>query len=347
MTTLYVREQGARVCRDGERVRVMHGQETLHEAIARDLDQVVIYGNVQVTTQAATLLVQHDVDVVFYSQHGRYKFRFQDSGARYARLRQAQLRLADKPERVLAIAHSIVRGKLENQQRLLHALAEGATAPAALLRRAQTGVQQMAAASARAQTPDELRGFEGKGAAFYFEAMQALVPPAWGFHGRAYYPPPDPWNATLSFGYSLLLKDVNAVVQRVGLDPYVGFFHALEPNRPSLVLDLMEEYRPLVDDVCLRLLAQGKLALANYRRQAGEDRPVEMGPTLLPVLIQAYEQRLEQSTRYAPTGEQTSMRRCLGLQARQMASLILDQVRVYRPMPLSFDGAVAVTPRPS
>lgn len=347
MTTLYVREQGARVCRDGERVRVMHGQETLHEAIARDLDQVVIYGNVQVTTQAATLLVQHDVDVVFYSQHGRYKFRFQDSGARYARLRQAQLRLADKPERVLAIAHSIVRGKLENQQRLLHALAEGATAPAALLRRAQTGVQQMAAASARAQTPDELRGFEGKGAAFYFEAMQALVPPAWGFHGRAYYPPPDPWNATLSFGYSLLLKDVNAVVQRVGLDPYVGFFHALEANRPSLVLDLMEEYRPLVDDICLRLLANGKLPLASYRRQVGEDRPVEMGPNLLPVLIQAYEQRLEQNMRYVLTGEQTSIRRCLGLQARQMASLILDQARVYRPLPLTFEGAAAQASHPS
>ncbi len=337
MTVLYVREQGARIAREGERIRVVRGQEMLHEAAARDLEQVVIYGNVQVTTQAATLLVQHDVDVIFYSSHGRFRFRLLQGGSRYARLRQAQLRLSDDPTATLALAKAVVQGKLENQGHLMEALAEGTGAMAGLApRRALPGIRQMVLESQRARTLDELRGFEGKGAAFYFEAMKTLTPPAWGFHGRAYYPPPDPWNATLSFGYSLLLKDVGAVVQRVGLDPYVGFFHALEANRPSLLLDLMEEFRPLVDDVCLRLLAQGKLPLAEYRQRPSEERPVEMGPALLPVLIEAYEGRLEQQVRYVLTGEQTALRRCLELQARQMAGVILGQRPRYQAMPLVF-----------
>lgn len=332
MTTLYVREQGAHVAREGERIRVMRGQDTLHEAAARDLEQVVIYGNVQVTTQAAALLVQHDVDVIYYSSHGRFRFRLLQSGSRYARLRQVQLRLSDDPAATLVMAQAVVRGKLENQARLLQGLAEGKPA----LQRALPGIRQMTAGSAQSRTLDELRGFEGKGAAFYFEAMKTLIPPAWGFHGRAYYPPPDPWNATLSFGYSLLLKDVGAAVQMVGLDPYVGFFHALEANRPSLLLDLMEEFRPLVDGVCLGLLAQAKLPLAEYRQRTGEERPVEMGPALLPVLIEAYEQRLEEKERYVLSGEQTALRRCLELQVRQMAALVLGQARSYRPLVLSF-----------
>lgn len=334
MTTLYVREQGARVVREGERIRVMRGQETLHEAAVRELEQVVVYGNVQVTTQAATLLVQQDVDVVFYSSHGRFRFRLLQGGSRYARLRQAQLRLRDDAAATLATAQAVVRGKLENQGRLLEALAKEKPA----LSRALPGIRQMAVGSGQARTLDELRGFEGKGAAFYFEAMKTLVPPVWGFHGRAYYPPPDPWNATLSFGYSLLLKDVGAAAQLVGLDAYVGFFHALEANRPSLLLDLMEEFRPLVDGVCLGLLAQGRLPLAEYRRRTDEERPVEMGPALLPVLIEAYEERLEGKERYGLSGEQTTLRRCLELQARQMAALILGQGRSYRPLALSFGG---------
>lgn len=341
MTVLYVREQGARICRNGEKVRVMQKGKILHELAVRELDQVVVYGNVQLTTQAAALLVSQDVDVVFYSQHGRFRYRLVQTGARYARLHQAQLRMVEDERRSLAVAQTIVVGKLHNQAALLTALAGGMASVRAVaegLTRAAAEVRQMQASCAHATTPDGLRGFEGRAGAIYFGAMQTLVPPSWGFRGRAYHPPPDPWNATLSFGYSLLLKDVAAAVQLVGLDPYVGFFHALEANRPSLVLDLMEEFRPLVDAMCLELLAADKLPLAQYRRLPDPEQPVLMGPQLVPVLITAWEKRLEQTVRHVLSGEQTSMRRCLELQARQMAAVIVGQATVYRPQPLVFEG---------
>lgn len=338
MTTLYVREQGAHIRRKNETVRVMLKSETLQESPVRDLDQVIVYGNVQMTTQAAALLVHHDVDVVFYSQAGRFRYRLQQSGARYARLRQVQLRMADEAPRSLSLAKSIVRGKLANQERLVQTLAQRdktLTSNEVFLR-AQRGIHLMAQHCGGAGSSDALRGFEGKAAVFYFDVMKTRVPKAWGFRKREYYPPPDPWNATLSFSYSLLLKDVIAVVQLVGLDPYVGFFHALEANRPSLALDLMEEYRPLVDDVDLQLLASGKLPLERYRRNANGRRPVEIGPELLPVVIGAYEDRLEQTIRSAATGEHITVRRSLELQARQLAQVILGKRKIYLPIRLSF-----------
>lgn len=96
---------------------------------------------------------------------------------------------------------------------------------------------------------DSLRGFEGKAGAWYWPAFGTLLRDPLGFKLRIYHPSPDPINALLSFGYALLQKDVNAAAQlAVGLDPYLGFFHTVQYGRPSLVLDLMEEFRPLIVD---------------------------------------------------------------------------------------------------
>jgi CRISPR-associated protein Cas1 len=189
--------------------------------------------------------------------------------------------------------------------------------------------------SQRASSADVLRGFEGKAATIYFSLMRQLIPSRWGFHQRAYHPPPDPWNATLSFGYSLLLKDVLAAVELVGLDAYVGFFHALEANRPSLALDLMEEFRPLVDDAMLRLLFGGHLPLARYRQKPGSARPVEIGSDLLPVVIEGYETALAMHLK-SPQSGISGGRSVIEMQVRQMAELFLAKRRLYQPAAIRF-----------
>jgi len=104
-----------------------------------------------------------------------------------------------------------------------------------------------------ARNLDELRGLEGQGAKEYFSLFRRLLRPpseggTWGFERRAYYPPTDPVNALLSFTYSLLLRDIVTACELIGLDPYLGFFHAIDYGRPSMALDLMEEFRPIVAD---------------------------------------------------------------------------------------------------
>jgi CRISPR-associated protein Cas1 len=337
MTILYVREQGAMVRRDVEQIRVtLRDKESRRErvlmtAAVREVEQVVLYGNVQLTTQAAALLLQHNADIVFLSFSGAFRGRLVNEGSKFARLRHAQLRLAGDEARSLAVAKNVVRAKLANQRNLLQALTERVAPPVVeQLQRAAQGIDQMRRGCGRAGDADGLRGFEGKAGVYYFEAIRALLDQSWAFRGRKYYPAPDPFNALLSFGYALLQKDVTATLQVVGLDPYLGCFHALEYGRPSLTLDLMEEFRPLVVDwAMLDLVLAGKVKAADFTFTGNSERPVELGPKLIPLVIAAYEGRVTSPVMHGPSAAQNTLRRCLELQARIFARVVMGAREEY------------------
>ncbi len=348
MTVLYVRQQGAVVRREIEQIRVTYKdpetrkQQGLVEAPVREIEQIIVYGNVQITTQAVALLLEHEIDVVFLSEYGKFRGRLMGSGSKFARLRHAQLRLSGDDQRSLAVAKKIVQAKLANQRRTLLALvaqdAQSADKPRALvapaqqptLARSATGIDEMRRASSRATTADMLRGFEGKAGVYYFQAIHALLDQRWQFKGRNYHPPLDPFNALLSFGYALLRKDIDATLQVVGLDPYLGCFHALEYGRPSLSLDLMEEFRPLaVDGVMLKLALTGAIQPTQFTFTGTQERPVELGEALIPQVIKAYEARMSQTMFHSPSGQQNSLRRCLELQARIFARVVMGERQEY------------------
>ena len=337
MTVLYVKEQGAVVRRDVEQIRVTVREgsqprsKVLAELPVREVEQVVLYGNVQLTTQAAALLLSNNVDVVFLSHYGRYRGRLSKDGSRHARLRHAQLSFVGDEANALRVARAIVRAKLANQRNTLQVLAPQVdTTTAQALTNGARGIDRMRQDCRRAQDLDALRGFEGKAGAFYFGAIQVLLDPKWDFHGRNYHPPQDPFNALLSFGYSLLLKDLTTVAQLVGLDPYLGCFHTLEYGRPSLILDLMEEFRPLaVDRPVLALILDGHIKPGDFAFTGRKQRPVELGDTLIPTVIQAYEAALDLTVDHNPSGQRRLLRHCLELQARIYASVVMGTRKEY------------------
>lgn len=326
MTTLHVRTQGAVVQRDQERIRISHHnrkagtRQILAAEPIHTLQQLVLYGNIQITTQAMALLLHHDVDVVFLNQHGAYRGRLGKDGSRAAALRLRQLELAGKPATALPIAIAIVQAKLVQQQTLLQSLAaQGGGKSSATLQRAAQSIAAMHKAVKRARDLDSVRGHEGRAAASYFGALRALLAPEWQFEKRAYHPPPDPFNALLSFGYALLLKDVESAIHKVGLDPYLGFLHSPEDNRPSLALDLMEEFRPLlVDWAMLNLVLDNTIQPASFVFTQRPTRPVEIGPRLLPTIIGALEARRDHIQPHRPTNTHVSLRRMVELQAQNM-----------------------------
>lgn len=337
MTVLYVKEQGAVVRRDVEQIRVTRkeGEQprstVLAELPVREVEQVVLYGNVQVTTQAAALLLTNDVDVVFLSLYGRYRGRLSKDGSKHAKLRHAQLGLAGNERKALEVARSIVRAKLANQRNTLQSLVPEMPPPVADgLTSAAQGIDRMRRDCGRAGDVDALRGFEGKAGAFYFGAIRGVLDLSWGFNGRNYHPPEDPFNALLSFGYALLQKDLTTTAQLVGLDPFLGCFHALEYGRPSLILDLMEEFRPLlVDRPALALALDGHLKPGDFTFTGHKDRPVELGEALIPQVIQAYETALDLAVDHNPSGQQRILRHCLELQARIYASVMMGTRKEY------------------
>jgi CRISPR-associated protein Cas1 len=154
-----------------------------------------------------------------------------------------------------------------------------------------------------------------------------------GFANRVYFPSTDPVNALLSFGYALLQKDVTASVQLVGLDTYLGFFHTVLYGRPSLALDLMEQFRPLVvDPLVVDLVGREAIGQGDFVRGADKAKPVLLKEDAVKRVIQAYEQRITTPVSYRLTGEQATYRRCIELQTRQLARVIRGEQAEYRPM---------------
>lgn len=348
MTTIYVKEQGSRIGRQGERITITKDGQLLETFPLNQIEQIVLMGNVQMTTQAVATLLAQNVDVVYLSSYGKYRGRLSGVGSQNARLRQQQLRSAADTAITLRIAQAIVDGKIHNQRVLLqrqkqrlNALpqrergAPGTPANQALFDKALAGMLQMQRAALHTTDVDALRGYEGKAAAYYFQALATLLDPAWSFTGRVYYPPTDPFNALLSFGYSLLLKDVLAAVNQVGFDPYVGFFHEIDYGRPSLALDLMEEWRPLIADaMALELVNRRLLLPATFTWTNDPNRPVVLGEAGVAHVFTAYGERLETQVYHplAGPGGNTATRQAILLQSRRLAHVVMGQETTYEAM---------------
>jgi CRISPR-associated protein Cas1 len=334
MATYYVREQGAVVRKQDERLIVTKDSATISQIPLHQLEQLVVMGNVQLTTQAVALLLQSEVDVVFMTTHGRVRGRLLASESKYADLRLKQLMVMSDERANLALARQIVAGKLANQIALLRRLAGGAGRPAqSQIDTSTRGMAEMLARARDADNADSLRGYEGKAGAWYWPAFKTLLKRDMGFKQRLYHPSPDPVNALLSFGYALLQKDVNAAVRLVGLDAYLGFFHTVQYGRPSLTLDLMEEFRPLVvDPLIVDLINADRIGPQDFRRGGDADKPLLLADAAVTRVIEQYETRATARVRYPLTGEETAYRRCFELQTRLMARVIKGEAAEYRAM---------------
>ncbi|PJF40081.1 MAG: CRISPR-associated endonuclease Cas1 [Chloroflexi bacterium] len=329
MSVVYVREQRAVIRKNGEQLRVTAGNEELFTIPMVNLEQLVVMGNAQLTTPAAVLLMRTGIDVVFLSMYGKYRGRLTAMESHFAELRQMQLRLCDDEMDSLALATQIVTGKIINQRVVLQRRAQEDPHAAQTL----DGMMHMLHSLEHATTLDQLRGYEGKAAAFYFDGIRTFFDPEWQFAGRDYYPPPDPANAMLSFAYTMVLKDVEAKIQLVGLDPYLGFFHTLGYNRPGLALDLMEEFRPSIADiVVLNLVTSGTVTLDHFEWTNDPERPVRMSKDAVDLLVQAYEGRLADHIYHPLANGQTDYRRAIELQVRQMARIVRGEALDYEPL---------------
>jgi CRISPR-associated protein Cas1 len=324
-TPVYVAEQGAVVGVSGERLTVRRREGEPVSVRLLDVSQVSLYGNVQVTAQALRALAERGVPIFHHTYGGWLAAVTSGVLSHNAQLRCEQYRVADDAQRALNIARAIVAGKLQNQRTLLRRNHPGC--PPAALRE----LARLTKAARQASDADRLFGIEGLGARVYFGHFAGMLKDPMGFDaaGRDRRPAPDPVNAMLSFLYALLLKDAVGALLAVGLDPYRGLYHRMRPGRPSLALDLMEEFRPIVADSVV-------LWLVNNRVVAPEDF-VRRGPACALKdgarrrVIEAYEARMDTLIQHPLFGYQASYRRVLEIQARLLARAITGELRAYKP----------------
>lgn len=331
MPTVYLIEQGTALHCEHDCFEVRKDEVTLQRIPLIKIEQIVVCGNVQLSTPAIKRLLDHNIDVVFLTQAGRFHGRLVGETPPHVALRRLQYRRADDPAWAFTVARTMVAGKLCNCRALLQRYRRDRTHPPPALDESIDALYDMIAKIPRTQGRSALMGIEGFAAKRYFAGLRALLDQEWGFKARMRRPPPDPINVLLSFGYTLLLNHVQHAVQMVGLDPFLGYLHTDVYNRPALALDLMEEFRPLlVDMLVMRCCNEGLIDRSEFTDTDDEGRPLLLSDTGKRAFVRSFEERLRKEVLH-PDGADSgpgkvSYRRCIDLQARRLVKAIQEGV---------------------
>ncbi|MFU8858716.1 MAG: type I-C CRISPR-associated endonuclease Cas1c [Deferrisomatales bacterium] len=299
LNTLFVTTQGSYLAKDGECVLIRVEREDKARIPIHTLGGVVCFGQVSLSPQLMAHCAEHGVGVSFLSENGRFLARVQGPVSGNVLLRREQYRWADDPARSAAVARFVLTGKLANSRSVVLRAARdhGGDGRGERLRYQGARLADcLERLQAEGLSLDELRGIEGEAGNLYFGAFDDLVTSedaAFRFTGRNRRPPLDPVNCLLSFVYTLLVHDVRSALECVGLDPAVGYLHRDRPGRPSLALDLMEEFRPVfADRLVLSLINLGQVKARGFRN-------LESGAVLLEdearkEVIVAYQKRKQE-----------------------------------------------------
>jgi len=282
MAFLYLTQQGARLRKSGDRLLVENDEEIVLDTPYHKLDHVLVFGNVQVTTQALGELLEKGVPVSLFSRQGNFRGAVVPPAGKNVLLRIHQFQAFADAGRALAIAREIVAVKIENGAAVLARLGARTGGPA----------PDFAAEAARARTAStvaELDGIEGAAARRYFDAAMAHNRSEFVWNGRNRHPPTDGLNALLSLAYTLLTHEASALLEGLGLDPCLGFLHQVDYGRPSLALDLVESFRqPVADRFVLQLVNRRVIGPEDVsKRQAGAG--VFLKPPALIRFFECYE----------------------------------------------------------
>jgi CRISPR-associated protein Cas1 len=320
---VYVLEPGARIGLSGETLEVRNDVALAASVPLIDVGSVSLFGNAHISSQAMRSVLMRDIPVFYLSYGGWLNGWARSVNDHSLDLRVTQFEIAKDEGSCLRLARAFVAGKVRNQRTMvrrgLGEKAKGALQAMALLHhRAE-----------RAKCGEELLGIEGMAAKHYFEAFGEMLGIATGFEvtGRNRRPPTDPVNAMLSFGYSMLAKEALAAVIAVGFEPGLGFYHRVRPGRPSLALDLMEEFRPLiVDSTVLTLVNTHEIRASQFDRRG---RAVALTPEGRRTFIGAVERRLRSTIAHPTFGYQVTYRRALNVQARLLARAIQGDIPAY------------------
>ena len=305
MKTVYVTEQGSFLIKKGREILVKKGKMVLARLKSHQINQLVLLGNINITTSVIHFLLKEGVEIIFLTAGGRWLGKITSTHSKNIELKKAQFEMAKDEIFKRNIAEEIVRAKLENQKEMLRRLQlwsgrgvfnEHISQINALLGKIKN------------KTIDSLRGYEGRGSAIYFSAIKDfLKDKEINFAGREFYPPKDEFNSILSFLYTLLLNTVLNFLILHSLETMLGSFHISEYGKPSLALDLMEEWRPVVADyLALKMVRSGDINNKDFYRPEKDnppypelledfrDLPVVLRKEAIKKIIASYEGRMQE-----------------------------------------------------
>lgn len=336
LNTLYVMTQGAYLSLDHETVRVEVGGELKLQVPLHHLGSIVTMGNVMISPFFLGKCGDDGRAVVILDRNGRFKCRMVGRTSGNILLRQTQHDAVRDAVRTTTIAAAMTAGKVKSARNVLMRSAREASCPDEE-KRLRKSADVHAEALFYLKTPrdaDHVRGLEGEAAAAYFDVFTLMMKPAeresLPMNGRNRRPPLDPVNALISFLYTLLLNDCISALECVGLDPQLGFLHVPRPGRPSLGLDLMEEFRAfLADRLAITLINRKQITLEHFEPRPGG--AVYLNEKGRKEVVAAWQKRKQEEADHPLLTEKSPIGLLPHLQARLLARHLRGDLEFYVP----------------
>ena len=336
LNTLYVTTPEAYLRLEGETLCVMVDKEKRLQVPMHHLGALVCFGDVMVSPALMGRCAKEGRTIAWLDRNGRFQARVEGPVNGNILLRQAQYRAAEDLEKTTELSRAFLAGKLRNSRNvLLRGARDGQVEEerGLLVQNARLIAGHLRKLPYAADL-DSLRGEEGNAARLYFRSLQYIIRPAarsdFAFDTRTRRPPLDPMNALLSFLYAVLLNDCRSAVEAVGLDPQLGFLHAVRPGRMALALDILEEFRSVIADrLTLTLVNRGQIQAKHFDKRDGG--AVWLNEEGRKAVITAYQERKQETLTHPILEQQVPIGLLPHIQARLLARYLRGDAPAYIP----------------
>ena len=331
MGTVYITQMDSFVGKVDERLTVKFEKNKILDVPLLKVDGIVVLGRATISPALVYELLERHIPLTFLTESGRYLGRLEPEVTKNIFVRKAQWQAAENSQTSVGAVQSFVRGKLKNYRYIM--LRRQRQSSGLDLSKSITQLENAIAPIDNTENVDSLRGLEGAGSAAYFGGFnQMLRTTEFNFTRRVRRPPTDPVNSLLSFGYSLLRHDVQGAVNIVGFDPYLGYLHCDRYGRPSLALDLMEEFRPLVIDSMVLSTLNKQLFKPEDFETESVSGAVSLTKEARKTFLKLYTQRKQTEFKHPVMKRKCTYQEAFEIQARLLSKYLMGQTDKYPPL---------------
>lgn len=333
LNTLFITTQGSYLAKEGETVAVKVDGSTRLNLPVHTLDGIICFGQVSCSPYLMGFCAEHDVTISFLTEYGRFLARVQGPVSGNVLLRRVQYRYADDQEISASIARSMIIGKIANSKAVLRRAVRDHSdkSDTTRIERAANRLVNILGRMKGDLPLNLVRGYEGEAASVYFDVFNDLIltqKEHFFFNGRNRRPPLDNVNSLLSFIYTLLMHDVRSALESSGLDPAVGFLHRDRPGRPSLALDIMEEFRSIIAErLTLSLINLGQVKNKGFKKS--EAGAIIMDDETRKTVLVAYQKRKQDMIMHPYINEKIKVGLIMHTQALLLARYLRGDLDAY------------------
>ncbi|MHA1294250.1 MAG: CRISPR-associated endonuclease Cas1 [Promethearchaeota archaeon] len=326
MAVIYLLEQGSTLRKVSRRLVVEKDGHVLLEVPEFKIERIIIFGNIQLTTQVMKFLLQSGIETSFMTIYGKLIGKLSPIESKNIELRMLQYKKFQDENFRLSLAKNIVKGKIKNSKIILQKYHRNH--PEINFENQVKKMDALLRELKRKIKVPSVFGVEGRASAIYYSCFGRMFRKELRFEKRTKHPPLDPTNALLSLGYSLITNEMISVISSIGFDPYIGYFHGTEYGRPSLALDLIEEFRaPIIDRLTLEIFNKAILSSKDFEKRGNG---IFLKDIARKKYYLQYERRMQQKFKNPQNLRPKNYREIFFTQAQKFANTLKDNT-VYKP----------------